>query len=81
VEAGQRGFSEAELRPAIDQGLEVHLPLLEIFHLIEDQVERRVPVVTQASFLRWVKEDDSEKNKEWINGNVEAFQVGLAGKL
>jgi hypothetical protein len=35
----------------------------------------------QASFIRWTKEDDSKKNKEWINGLVEAFQDALAGKL
>lgn len=44
-------------------------------------VSESLLVWLQASFLRWVKEDDSEKNQEWINGIVEAFQDGLAGKL
>ncbi len=35
----------------------------------------------QQSFLRWIKEDDREENKEWINGIVEAFQDALAGDL
>ena len=44
-------------------------------------VSKSLLVWLQASFLRWVKEDGSEKNKEWINGIVEAFQDGLAGEL
>jgi hypothetical protein len=35
----------------------------------------------QQTFIRWSKEDDGEKNKEWINGLVKAFEYGLAGKL
>jgi len=35
----------------------------------------------QATFIRWLNEDDSEKNKEWINGLVETFQQALAGEL
>ena len=34
----------------------------------------------QASFLRWVKEDGSKRNKEWINGIVKAFEDAIAGK-
>ena len=44
-------------------------------------VSKSLLVWLQASFLRWVKEDGSEKNKEWINGIVEAFQDGLTGEL
>jgi hypothetical protein len=44
-------------------------------------VTKSLLVWLQQSFLRWVKEDDSEKNKEWINGIVEAFQDALAGEL
>lgn len=35
----------------------------------------------QASFLRWMKEDGTKKNKEWIAGIVGTFEDGLAGKL
>jgi hypothetical protein len=38
-------------------------------------------LVMQASFLRWVKEDDSARNREWIGGISEAFQHALAGEL
>jgi hypothetical protein len=44
-------------------------------------VSKSLLVWLKASFLRWVKEDESEKNKEWINGIVEAFQDALAGEL
>lgn len=44
-------------------------------------VSKSLLVWLQASFLRWVKEDDSYQNREWVNGIVEAFQDGLAGKL
>lgn len=35
----------------------------------------------QASFIRWLKEDESARNREWIDGIVEAFEDALAGKL
>ena len=35
----------------------------------------------QQTLIRWTREDDSQKNKEWINGIVEAFQDGIAGNL
>jgi hypothetical protein len=35
----------------------------------------------QASFLRWVKEDESARNRHWVDGIAEAFQDGIAGKL
>jgi hypothetical protein len=35
----------------------------------------------QQSFLRWIKEDDSDQNKQWVEGIVEAFQDGLTGKI
>ena len=44
-------------------------------------VTKSLLVWLQQTFIRWTKEDDSEKNKEWINGLVEAFQDGVAGKL
>ncbi len=44
-------------------------------------VTKSLLVWLQQSFLRWVKEDDSQNNKEWINGIVEAFQDALAGEL
>ena len=46
-----------------------------------DYVSRSLLVCMQESFLRWVKEDDSEKNREWVEGIAEAFQYGIAGKL
>lgn len=49
-ERGRRrtGNDESELRPAIDQRLEVHLPLFEILDLVENQVERGVRGVAEA---------------------------------
>lgn len=44
-------------------------------------VSKSLLVWLQASFLRWVKEDESARNREWIEGIVEAFQDALAGKL
>ncbi len=44
-------------------------------------VTRSLLVWLQQTFIRWSKEDDSEKNKEWINGLVKAFEDGVAGKL
>jgi hypothetical protein len=44
-------------------------------------VTRSLLVWLQQTFIRWSKEDDSEENKEWINGLVKAFEARLAGKL
>lgn len=44
-------------------------------------VSRPLLVWMQASFLRWVKEDDSARNREWVEGIAEAFQDGIAGNL
>ena len=44
-------------------------------------VSKSLLVWMQESFLRWLKEDDSEKNREWVEGIAEAFQYGIAGKL
>jgi hypothetical protein len=44
-------------------------------------VSKSLLVWLQASFLRWVKEDESERNREWIEGIAEAFQHALAGNL
>jgi len=44
-------------------------------------VTKSLLVWLQATFIRWSKEDDSEKNKEWINGLVNAFEDAIAGKL
>ena len=44
-------------------------------------VTRSLLVWLQQTFIRWSKEDDSEKNKAWINGLVKAFEDGVAGKL
>lgn len=44
-------------------------------------VTKSLLVWLQATFIRWLKEDDSEKNKEWINGLVNAFEDAIAGKL
>lgn len=44
-------------------------------------VSKSLLVWLQASFLRWMKEDESAQNREWIDGIVEAFQDALAGKL
>lgn len=44
-------------------------------------VSKSLLVWLQASLLRWVKEDDSARNRQWIEGIFEAFQDGLAGKL
>ncbi|MCX6878654.1 MAG: hypothetical protein NTW21_33305 [Verrucomicrobia bacterium] len=35
----------------------------------------------QQTALRWVKTDNSPQPREWINGIVDAFQAGLAGRL
>lgn len=35
----------------------------------------------QQTFIRWAKEDSSDKNKESINGLVEIFQDAIAGNL
>lgn len=35
----------------------------------------------QASFIRWTKEDASERNREWIDGIVEALENALTGEL
>lgn len=43
-------------------------------------VSKSLLVWLQESFLRWIEEDSSEKNKEWINGIIEAFQDVLAGE-
>ena len=44
-------------------------------------VSKSLLVWLQASFLRWAKEDESERNREWIEGIAEAFQHALAGDL
>lgn len=44
-------------------------------------VSKSFLVWLRASFLRWVEEDGSERNREWIDGIAEAFQEGLVGKL
>jgi hypothetical protein len=44
-------------------------------------VSKSLLVWLQASFIRWAKEDESERNREWLEGIYEAFQEGLAGKL
>jgi methionine salvage enolase-phosphatase E1 len=44
-------------------------------------VSKSLLVWLQASFIRWTQEDESERNREWIEGIAEAFQEGLAGKL
>lgn len=44
-------------------------------------VTKSLLVWLQATFIRWLKEDDSEKNKEWVNGLVNAFEDAIAGKL
>lgn len=43
-------------------------------------VSKSLLVWLQESFLRWIEEDSSDKNKEWIYGIIEAFQDGLAGE-
>jgi hypothetical protein len=44
-------------------------------------VTKSLLVWLQQTFIRKSNEDDSEKNKEWINGLVEAFQDAIAGEL
>jgi hypothetical protein len=44
-------------------------------------VSKSLLVWMRATFLRWMKEDESERNREWIEGIVEAFQESLAGEL
>lgn len=44
-------------------------------------VSKSLLVWLQASAIRWAKEDESERNREWIEGIAEAFQSALAGKL
>lgn len=44
-------------------------------------VSKSLLVWLQQTFLRWVAEDDSPQNKEWVNGIVEVFEDGLRGKV
>lgn len=44
-------------------------------------VTKSLLIWLQASFLRWVEEDQSLRNRQWIEGIAVAFQDGLAGKL
>jgi hypothetical protein len=44
-------------------------------------VSKSLLVWLQQSSHRWVKEDDSDQNRQWINGIWEAFQDGLCRKL
>ena len=44
-------------------------------------VSKSMLIWLHALFLRWAKEDDSARNRQWIEGIAEAFQDGLAGKL
>ncbi len=44
-------------------------------------VSKSLLVWLQASFMRWLKEDESKRNRLWVEGIAEAFQDGLAGKL
>ncbi len=44
-------------------------------------VSKSLLVWLQQSFLRWIEEDDSPKNRQWVDGIVEAFEDGVAGKL
>ncbi len=44
-------------------------------------VTKSLLIWLQASFIRWAKEDESERNREWIEGLVNAFEDGVAGKL
>lgn len=44
-------------------------------------VSKSLLIWLQATFLRWVDEDGSLRNRQWIEGIAEAFQDGLAGKL
>lgn len=44
-------------------------------------VSKSLLVWLQASFVRWVDEDKSQRNREWIEGIAEAFQNGLSGEL
>ena len=44
-------------------------------------VSKSLLVWLQATFIRWGKEDESKRNKEWIQGIADAFEYALAGKL
>lgn len=44
-------------------------------------VSKGLLVWLKATFIRWIEEDESVRNREWINGLVEAFQDSLAGEL
>jgi hypothetical protein len=44
-------------------------------------VSKSLLVWLQATCIRWAKEDESERNREWLEGIFEAFQEGLAGEL
>lgn len=35
----------------------------------------------RLSFLRWIEEDKSIQNREWVDGIVQAFQDSLSGEL
>jgi len=44
-------------------------------------VSKSLLVWLQATFLQWMKEDESVRNREWIEGIVEAFEHAVAGTL
>ena len=44
-------------------------------------VSKSLLVWLQATFSRGGKEDESKRNKEWIQGIADAFENALAGKL
>jgi hypothetical protein len=44
-------------------------------------VTKSLLIWLQASFYRWADEDESKRNREWLEGIFEAFQDGLAGNL
>ena len=44
-------------------------------------VSKSLLVWLQATFIRWAKEDKSQRNRQWIDGIAEAFQNALAGEL
>jgi hypothetical protein len=44
-------------------------------------ISKSLLVWLQASFLRWAKEDESGRNRKWIEEIFDAFQEALAGEL
>jgi hypothetical protein len=44
-------------------------------------VSKGLLVWLKATFIRWIEEDGSQRNREWIQGIADAFQDALSGEI